>query len=56
VFVAYLRTTKTNPFMDQLWPNPKVQAAHLSGLRSFFAGKESMADVLAAMDKAYKAK
>jgi raffinose/stachyose/melibiose transport system substrate-binding protein len=56
VFVGYLRAGKTNPFMDQLWPNPKVQAAHLSGLQSFFAGKESMTDVLAAMDKAYKGK
>jgi raffinose/stachyose/melibiose transport system substrate-binding protein len=54
VFVRYLREGKTNPFMDQLWPNPKVQAAHLSGLQSFFAGKSTMAQVLASMDDAYK--
>jgi len=56
IFVTYLKAGKTNPFMDQLWPNPKVQAAHLSGLQSFFAGKESMAQVLQAMDAAYRAK
>ena len=53
-FMTYLRAGKTNPFMDQLWPNPKVQAAHLKGLQGFFAGNESMADVLSAMDAAYK--
>jgi raffinose/stachyose/melibiose transport system substrate-binding protein len=55
-FVTYLRAGKTNPFMDQLWPNPKVQAAHLTGLQSFFAGNESMSGVLAGMDTAYKGK
>jgi raffinose/stachyose/melibiose transport system substrate-binding protein len=55
-FVSYLRAGKTVPFMDQLWPNPKVQDAHLTGLQDVFAGKSSVADVLAAMDKAYRAK
>jgi raffinose/stachyose/melibiose transport system substrate-binding protein len=56
VFVGYLRAGKTNPFMDQLWPNPKVQQAHLKGLQDVFAGKESMADVLNAMQSAYTSK
>jgi raffinose/stachyose/melibiose transport system substrate-binding protein len=55
-FVTYLKAGKTVPFMDQLWPNPKVQDAHLTGLQDVFAGKSSVADVLAAMDKAYRAK
>jgi raffinose/stachyose/melibiose transport system substrate-binding protein len=56
VFVGYLRAGKTNPFMDQLWPNPLVQQAHLKGLQDVFAGKETMADVLNAMQSAYTSK
>jgi raffinose/stachyose/melibiose transport system substrate-binding protein len=56
VFVTYLRTGKTNPFMDQLWPNPKVQDAHLTGLQSVFAGQQTMLQVLQAMDRAYRSK
>src|SRR3954451_9418540 len=55
-FVSYLKAGKTVPFMDQLWPNAKVQDAHLTGLQDLFAGKSTVADVLADMDKAYRAK
>jgi raffinose/stachyose/melibiose transport system substrate-binding protein len=54
--VTFQKTGKTVPFMDQLWPNPRVQAAHLTGLQDVFAGKKKPADVLAAMDKAYRSK
>jgi raffinose/stachyose/melibiose transport system substrate-binding protein len=52
-FVGYQKTGKIYPFPDQLWPNPKVQNAHLTGLQNIFAGKETVPDMLAAMDKAY---
>jgi raffinose/stachyose/melibiose transport system substrate-binding protein len=54
--VAFQKAGKTYPFPDQLWPNPKVQQAHLVGLQNIFAGKGSVADMLAAMDKAYHSK
>lgn len=56
VFVKYLRSGRTVPFMDQLWPNPKVQAAHLKGLQEYFAGQTTMLAVLKSMDQAYRSK
>jgi raffinose/stachyose/melibiose transport system substrate-binding protein len=53
VFVQYQKAGKTYPFPDQLWPNPKVQNAHLTGLQDIFAGKSSVAAMLDAMDQAY---
>lgn len=55
-FVAFQKAGKTYPFPDQLWPNPKVQQAHLVGLQNIFAGKGRVAEMLAAMDKAYHSK
>ncbi|GAA0956885.1 ABC transporter substrate-binding protein [Actinocorallia libanotica] len=45
---------RTVPFMDQLWPNPKVQQVHLTGVQDLFSGESEPKDVLAEMDKAYK--
>lgn len=56
LFVKYQKAGKIYPFPDQLWPNPKVQNAHLTGLQNIFAGKETVAQMLAAMDKAYHGK
>jgi hypothetical protein len=39
--------------MDQLWPNPKVQQAHFTGVQNLFAGKSDVAAVLKQMDQAY---
>lgn len=44
---------RTVPFMDQLWPNPRVQEAHLTGVQEIFADQASIGDVLQAMDAAY---
>jgi raffinose/stachyose/melibiose transport system substrate-binding protein len=55
-FVQFQKAGKTYPFPDQLWPNPKVQQAHLVGLQNIFAGKGTVAAMLAAMDKAYRSK
>jgi raffinose/stachyose/melibiose transport system substrate-binding protein len=56
LFVGYQRNGKTYPFPDQLWPNPRVQNAHLTGLQSIFAGEGTVAEMLRAMDRAYRAK
>lgn len=51
--VEFQSAGRTVPFMDQLWPNPRVQEAHLTGVQELFAGQASIEDVLAAMDEAY---
>ncbi|MFD3843771.1 ABC transporter substrate-binding protein [Streptomyces sp. NPDC058642] len=43
------------PFMDQLWPNAKVQQTMLSGLQEIFSGQAEPEDVLEAMDADYRA-
>jgi raffinose/stachyose/melibiose transport system substrate-binding protein len=52
-FVRLQKSGKTYPFPDQLWPNPKVQQAHLVGVQNIFAGKGTITQMLNAMDKAY---
>ncbi|GAA2110683.1 extracellular solute-binding protein [Actinomadura alba] len=54
--VDYQKAGKTVPFMDQLWPNPKVQQAHFTGVQNMFSGKADPATVLRQMDKAYQEK
>jgi raffinose/stachyose/melibiose transport system substrate-binding protein len=51
----YIDSGRTVPFMDQLWPNPKVQQTMLSGLQEIFSGQSTPPKVLAAMDTDYKA-
>ena len=51
----YITDNKTVPFMDQLWPNPKVQQTMLSGLQEIFSGQSTPGKVLKAMDTDYKA-
>jgi raffinose/stachyose/melibiose transport system substrate-binding protein len=51
--VKYLKDGKTDPFMDQLWPNAKVQQTHFEVLQNLLAGKESSVDAAKEMDKAY---
>lgn len=46
---------KTVPFMDQLWPNPKVQNVHFAAIQDMFAGKATPDQVLTRMDEAYQA-
>jgi len=44
---------KTSSFPDLLWPNAKVQAAHLVGVQNLFAGKATVTQVLDDMQTAY---
>jgi raffinose/stachyose/melibiose transport system substrate-binding protein len=47
--IDFQKAGKTVPFMDQLWPNPKVQQAHFTGVQNLFAGKADPAAVLKKM-------
>ncbi len=50
----YVTSDRTVPFMDQLWPNPKVQQTMLSGLQEIFSGQSTSDKMLAAMDSDYQ--
>jgi raffinose/stachyose/melibiose transport system substrate-binding protein len=52
---TYVKDNKTVPFMDQLWPNAKVQQTMLSGLQEIFSNQSTPDKVLKAMDEDYKA-
>jgi raffinose/stachyose/melibiose transport system substrate-binding protein len=52
---TYITSGKTVPFMDQLWPNAKVQQDMLSGIQEIFSGQSTANQMLAAMDTDYKA-
>jgi raffinose/stachyose/melibiose transport system substrate-binding protein len=51
---TYVKDNKTVPFMDQLWPNAKVQQTMLSGLQEVFSKQSTPDKVLAGMDTEYK--
>ncbi|MET8080364.1 extracellular solute-binding protein [Streptomyces sp. NPDC005303] len=51
----FIQSNRTVPFMDQLWPNPKVQQTMLSGLQEIFSGQSTPDKLLAEMDADYKA-
>ena len=46
-FASFLIEGKTVPFMDQQWPNAKVQPAHFAGVQDLFAGKTDIDGLLA---------
>ncbi|MEV6373276.1 ABC transporter substrate-binding protein [Micromonospora musae] len=51
---TFINDDRTVPFMDQLWPNAKVQQTMLTGLQEIFSGQSTPDEVLAAMDADYK--
>ncbi|MGA5449008.1 ABC transporter substrate-binding protein [Streptomyces umbrinus] len=51
----FIGEDRTVPFMDQLWPNPKVQQTMLSGLQEIFSGQSTPEKLLKEMDADYKA-
>jgi len=55
-FASFLTEGKTVPFMDQQWPNAKVQPAHFAGVQELFAGKTDIDGLLAKLDEAYQEK
>ncbi|WP_405718010.1 extracellular solute-binding protein [Streptomyces sp. NBC_01537] len=51
----FVGSDRTVPFMDQLWPNAKVQQTMLSGLQEIFSGQSTPKKLLDEMDADYKA-
>ncbi|GIG90551.1 ABC transporter substrate-binding protein [Plantactinospora endophytica] len=51
---TFIQGNRTVPFMDQLWPNAKVQQTMLSGLQEIFSNQSTADKVLAAMDADYR--
>ena len=52
---TFVKDDRTVPFMDQLWPNAKVQQTMLSGLQEVFSNQATADEVLKDMDTDYKA-
>ncbi|MEW2402582.1 extracellular solute-binding protein [Streptomyces sp. NPDC046862] len=52
---TFIKADRTVPFMDQLWPNAKVQQTMLSGLQEIFSGQSTPGKLLKEMDADYKA-
>ncbi|MEU6251349.1 extracellular solute-binding protein [Streptomyces sp. NPDC047043] len=52
---TFIKSGRTVPFMDQLWPNAKVQQTMLSGLQEIFSGQSTPQKLLGEMDTDYKA-
>src|SRR4051794_26490284 len=53
-FAPFLSSGNTVPFMDQQWPNAKVQPAHFAGVQELAAGKTNIDGLLKKLDEAYK--
>jgi raffinose/stachyose/melibiose transport system substrate-binding protein len=53
-FAPFLTEGRTVPFMDQQWPNAKVQPAHFAGIQELFAGKTDVNGLLKKLDEAYQ--
>ncbi len=51
---TFVQENKTVPFMDQLWPNAKVQQTMLSGLQEVFSNQATPDEVLKNMDTEYQ--
>ncbi len=52
---TFINSDRTVPFMDQLWPNAKVQQTMLTGIQEIFSGQSTPDKMLAAMDTEYQA-
>jgi raffinose/stachyose/melibiose transport system substrate-binding protein len=52
--MSYVNAGKGALYMDNKWPNPRVQEAHFVGIHDLFSGSATIKDVLGRMDAAYK--
>jgi raffinose/stachyose/melibiose transport system substrate-binding protein len=55
-FASFVKDGKAVPFMDQEWPNAKVQPVHFAGIQELFANKTTIPQLLKSMDDAYQQK
>ena len=53
-FRTFQKTGRTVEFMDQHWPNAKVQQTHFAVVQDLFAGKTTVPAALARMDHVYQ--
>lgn len=53
VIVDHLADGTVHPYADQLWPNPKVAAAHQTGVQQVLGGQATIEQALQGMDAAY---
>ncbi len=49
----YQKANKTDPFMDQFWPNARVQQTHFDVVQALLGDNTTVQDALAKMDAAY---
>ncbi len=49
----YQKDNKTDPFMDQFWPNARVQQTHFDVVQALLGDNTTVQDALAKMDAAY---
>jgi raffinose/stachyose/melibiose transport system substrate-binding protein len=50
----YQKAGKTDPYMDQLWPNARVQQTHFAVVQDLLSGNVTIPEGLQRMDDAYK--
>ena len=50
----YQSENKTDPFMDQFWPNARVQQAHFDVVQAVLGGNMTVDEALQKMDAAYQ--
>ncbi len=50
----YQKANKTDPFMDQFWPNARVQQTHFDVVQALLGDQTTVQDALAKMDAAYQ--
>jgi raffinose/stachyose/melibiose transport system substrate-binding protein len=55
-FAPFVEESKSVPFMDQQWPNAKVQPVHFAGIQELFAGEKTVPQLLSDLDEAYQQK
>jgi raffinose/stachyose/melibiose transport system substrate-binding protein len=51
--MSQYRAGKSAIYMDQTWPNPRVQEIHNTGIQRILTGQATVAEILAEMDRAY---
>jgi raffinose/stachyose/melibiose transport system substrate-binding protein len=52
--LPFIREGRSALYMDNKWPNARVQQTHFSGVQQLFAGEATIDEVLQRMDEAYK--
>lgn len=54
--LEFQKADRVTPFMDQRWPNARVQQTHFTEVQKLFSGSATVPDALKAMDQAYQQK